>query len=93
MSNLEPVADKKILDCLNKIFRKEMAGICGLFGKGAQALKLYVGLELTADDRERLVGFHAAAKDFVAAEKGARELLATRPEDARLKRLLADVLS
>ncbi|HKY62484.1 MAG TPA: ferritin-like domain-containing protein [bacterium] len=27
MSNLEPVADKKILDCLNKIFRKEMAGI------------------------------------------------------------------
>lgn len=73
--------------------RREIAGICALHGKILQALNLYDGLDLHDDDRERLVGLYASAKDLVSAEKTAKLLVEAKPDEPKYKQLLADVFS
>jgi tetratricopeptide (TPR) repeat protein/cellulose synthase/poly-beta-1,6-N-acetylglucosamine synthase-like glycosyltransferase len=73
--------------------RKELAGILAAVGKSAEAVQMYEGLTLTAEDRFRLAGLYAAAKRYDAAAVECRAFLQAQPNDARGRRLLADVLS
>ncbi|HMF14697.1 MAG TPA: tetratricopeptide repeat protein, partial [Gemmataceae bacterium] len=73
--------------------RKELAGVLAAVGRTTEALRLYDGLLLDVEDRRRLAGLHAAAKDFAAAEQQCRAVLQEKPDDAAALRQLADVLS
>src|SRR5207244_1829790 len=73
--------------------RKELAGILAALGNTEQALRLYQGLSLTADDRYRLAGLHSAVKNYGAAAAECRAVLKEKPNDTRVRRLLADILS
>jgi tetratricopeptide (TPR) repeat protein/cellulose synthase/poly-beta-1,6-N-acetylglucosamine synthase-like glycosyltransferase len=73
--------------------RKELAGVLAAVGRATEAVRLYDGLTLDLEDRRRLAGLHAAAKDFAAAEEQCRAILAEKPDDAAALRQLADVLS
>jgi predicted Zn-dependent protease/cellulose synthase/poly-beta-1,6-N-acetylglucosamine synthase-like glycosyltransferase len=73
--------------------RKELAGVLAAVGMAREAVRLYEGLTLTREDRCRLAGLYAAAKDFAGAASQLRAVLKERPGDARARRQLADVLS
>jgi cellulose synthase/poly-beta-1,6-N-acetylglucosamine synthase-like glycosyltransferase/predicted Zn-dependent protease len=71
---------------------KELAGVLAAAGRAKQAVALYRALPLDAEDRLRLAGLYAAARDFPAAEAEVRAVLKDRPGDRKARRLLADVL-
>jgi tetratricopeptide (TPR) repeat protein/cellulose synthase/poly-beta-1,6-N-acetylglucosamine synthase-like glycosyltransferase len=73
--------------------RRELAGVLAAAGRTKQALALYDGLVLEVEDRRRLAGIYAAAKDYAAAEDQCRAILREQPDDQETARLLADVLS
>ena len=73
--------------------RKRLAGMLEVLGRPAEAVKLYEGLTLTPDDHLRLAGLYAAQRDFAAAKRSCEAVLAAQPNNAKAKRLLADVLS
>jgi cellulose synthase/poly-beta-1,6-N-acetylglucosamine synthase-like glycosyltransferase/predicted Zn-dependent protease len=73
--------------------RKELAGVLAAAGRAKAALRLYEGLPLTLDDRQRLAGLYAADQDFAGAERECRAVLKERPEDRKTLRLLAAVLT
>lgn len=73
--------------------RKALAGELAGQGRAKQALELVRGLELTdASGRALLTDLYAADRDFVAAQREARELLKLRNDrESRIK--LAEVLA
>jgi cellulose synthase/poly-beta-1,6-N-acetylglucosamine synthase-like glycosyltransferase/tetratricopeptide (TPR) repeat protein len=73
--------------------RKELAGVLAGAGRNKDALRMYDGLSLDAEDRRRLVALHSADKDFDSAERQCRALLQERPDDLEVLRLLASVLT
>ncbi|MGL5095098.1 MAG: tetratricopeptide repeat protein, partial [Planctomycetia bacterium] len=73
--------------------RRELAAVLLAVDKPLDALKMYEGVEPNIDDRLRLVAIYSALNRFADAEGEARKVLADRPMDLKLKRLLADVLS
>jgi predicted Zn-dependent protease len=73
--------------------RKELAGVLAALGRTKPALRLYEGLPLDLEDRQRLAVLYAADHDFAAAEQQCRAILEARPEDRKAARELADVLS
>jgi tetratricopeptide (TPR) repeat protein/cellulose synthase/poly-beta-1,6-N-acetylglucosamine synthase-like glycosyltransferase len=73
--------------------RKELGGVLGAAGRAPEALKMYEGLKLEGEDRLRLIGVHAAVKDFERAEILCRDILRDDANNRKAKRWLADVLS
>jgi cellulose synthase/poly-beta-1,6-N-acetylglucosamine synthase-like glycosyltransferase/predicted Zn-dependent protease len=89
-----PLLDRAIaLQPKEPALRKELAGVLAAAGRAKDALRLYEGLTVDAEDRARLVSLHAAEKDFEGAERQCRALLQERPGDMQALRLLASVLS
>lgn len=89
-----PLLDRALaLQAKEPAARKELAGVLAAAGRPKDALRLYDGLSLDADDRARLVSLYAADKDFESAERQCRALLQERPGDMQALRLLASVLS
>jgi predicted Zn-dependent protease len=78
--------------------KKNLAGVLETYGRKKDAIGLFQGLELTADDRLRLAGLYAAeayddktSYDPTIAQ--CRAILEADPGNLKAKRLLADALS
>ncbi|HVS37471.1 MAG TPA: tetratricopeptide repeat protein [Gemmataceae bacterium] len=74
--------------------RRELAGVLASVGRNKQALDLLAGLDgADGADLPLRIALHCAEKDFDAAEKEARQLVAQAPSDFEAKYQLANVLS
>src|SRR5262249_20037783 len=75
------------------VVKRELAGVLGATGRHKEALAMYDGLPLVAEDRYRLAGLYSAVKDYRAAAEQCRALLSEKPNDPPTRWMLADVLS
>jgi tetratricopeptide (TPR) repeat protein len=73
--------------------RKELAGMLGAAGRFKEALALYEGLPLDAEDRRRLGHLYEAAQDFAGAAAQYRLILEKQPDDQETRERLGLVLS
>ena len=73
--------------------KKTLIGGLSTAGRGREALQLYESLPAADRDRTQLVHIHCGMKNWPAAEKECRSLVADKPGDLDAERLLADVLS
>src|SRR5262249_17307344 len=73
--------------------RRELAGVLGAAGRTREAVGLLEGVALGRDDRILLVSLHAGARDYDAALEQCAVLLRSKPDDRKVLRLKADVLS
>jgi cellulose synthase/poly-beta-1,6-N-acetylglucosamine synthase-like glycosyltransferase/predicted Zn-dependent protease len=73
--------------------RKELAGVLAAAGRNNDALRLYEGLPLDAEDHARLAALYSTEQDFASAEVHCRAVLQAKPDDSQALRRLADVLS
>src|SRR5262249_123251 len=75
------------------VVKRELAGVLGETGRHKEALAMYDGLPLVAEDRYRLAGLYSAVKDYRAAAEQCRALLSEKPNDPPTRGMLADVFS
>ena len=73
--------------------RRELAGIFITLGANAQAREMYASIDRSVEDQLRLIDIDTAEKRFAEAEKLARDLHASNPNDVAVARKLASVLS
>lgn len=73
--------------------RKELAGVLAAAKKNELALKYYEGTALTVQDRFALANIHASVKNYKSAIEQCELLLKNRPNDTRVRRLIADIYS
>jgi tetratricopeptide (TPR) repeat protein/cellulose synthase/poly-beta-1,6-N-acetylglucosamine synthase-like glycosyltransferase len=73
--------------------RKELAGVLAAAERTDEALQFYKGLSLDPQTRSQLAWLHCQKKDFAAGADECREALLQAPNDPKLKRQLADILS
>jgi predicted Zn-dependent protease len=73
--------------------RKELAGVLAAAGRYKEALVLWEGLPLEAEDRPRLASLYEAASDFAGAAAQYRLILEKQPNDRAVMERLGLVLS
>jgi cellulose synthase/poly-beta-1,6-N-acetylglucosamine synthase-like glycosyltransferase/tetratricopeptide (TPR) repeat protein len=73
--------------------RRELAGMLATVGRPKEARALYAGLSLTFADRYHLAELDAASGNLNAAETQVRALLKVKPDDVKVRLLLASILS
>ncbi len=87
------VNDAVALNPRDPVARRELADILAALGRYGDAMAMYANLTLTNLDRIRLINYATAAENLDAAVREARILLQAAPNDARYKRIMANVLS
>jgi cellulose synthase/poly-beta-1,6-N-acetylglucosamine synthase-like glycosyltransferase/tetratricopeptide (TPR) repeat protein len=95
----EPTLCNKVLDRAlaqrptSATTRKELAGVLAAAGRYKDALALYQGLPLDAEERRHLARLYEAASDFAGAAAQYRLILETHPDDQPALERLGLVLS
>jgi cellulose synthase/poly-beta-1,6-N-acetylglucosamine synthase-like glycosyltransferase/tetratricopeptide (TPR) repeat protein len=75
------------------LVRREMANSLATLKRFREAIEMYAGIELTREDRLRLVDIATAGENLDLAVREARLLVAQDPTNRKDRRLLADVLA